>query len=178
MNRLTLLLPLALAACAKHPAPLLPPPEVDAVPAASAPVPTEVRPAMQQDRLQGHWTITKVNGKPVQGLWLELGGEGLSTITKRPDGGTNVGTPQPRTSAYLGCNWLHLNGWTRNGDKLLLGIEMSIRTERGCGNPANSAIEEQAYAVLRLAMTMELTPPDALRLINEKGTLDLVRQRS
>jgi hypothetical protein len=37
------------------------------------------------------------------------------------------------------------------------------------------ALEEQAYAVLTTPITMELTPPNRLRLINEKGTLDLVR---
>jgi hypothetical protein len=36
------------------------------------------------------------------------------------------------------------------------------------------ALDDEAYAILNQAMTMELTPPNRLRLINEKGTLDLV----
>jgi hypothetical protein len=127
------------------------------------------------DNLPGRWTIAVVNGKPTSRLWLEFGGEGPVIATKRADGGFNIGGPQPPTRAHLGCNDLHLNGWTRNGDKLNLGIEWSRRTERGCASPADSAIEEQAYAILRKTMTMELAPPDRLRLINEHGTLDLVR---
>jgi hypothetical protein len=36
-------------------------------------------------------------------------------------------------------------------------------------------IDDQAAAILRGPMTMEITPTDRLRLINEAGTLDLVR---
>jgi heat shock protein HslJ len=155
-------LPLALAACASHPVALAPPA-------------AEVRPAIANDRLQGRWDIASVNGRPSNGLWLELGGEGLGTITKT-ERGIFVGSPQPLTQAHLGCNDLRLNGWTRNGDKLILGIEMSTMTERGC-DPATHALETQAHAILRKSMTMEFTPPNRLRLVNEHGSLDLIRQQ-
>ena len=51
---------------------------------------------------------------------------------------------------------------------------MSFRTERGC-DAGTMALDEGAYAILNETMTMELTPPSHLRLINEKGSLDLVR---
>ena len=160
MIRLASLLALTLAACAGQPAPLPPPA-------------TDVRPVVAQDKLQGRWTITAVNGRQVAGLWIELGGEGLATITKT-NGGILVRSPQPRTQAHLGCNDWHPSGWTRNGDKLILGREMSHRTERGC-DEARMALDDEAYAILNLPMTMELTPPNQLRLINEKGSLDLMR---
>lgn len=163
MIRLALLLPLALAACASDPV-SIPPPDA------------EVRPVVGKDSLQGHWTITAVNGLQSNRLWLKLGGEGLGTITKTGNA-IFVGSPEPRTRAYLGCNDLHLNGWTRNGDKLTLGVEMSRMTERGC-DPATEALETQAHAILRKTMTMEFTPPNRLRLINENGTLELVREES
>ena len=163
MIRLALLLPLALAACASGPL-TLPPPDA------------EVRPVVASDRLQGRWTITAVNGRPGNGLWLELGGEGPGTVT-RTGSALFVGSPLPRTRAFLGCNNWHPNGWTRNGDKLTLGTEMSQRTERGC-DPATTALDEEAYAVLHQTMTMEFTPPNRLRLINEHGTLELVREDS
>jgi heat shock protein HslJ len=131
-----------------------------------------VRPVVANDKLQGRWNITAVNGRSSNGLWLELGGEGPATITKK-ESGIFVASPQPRTQAFLGCNNWYPNGWTRNGDKLALGREMSVRTERGC-DPARMALDDEAYAILNQAMTMELTPPNRLRLINEKGTLDLV----
>lgn len=163
MIRLASLLPFALAACATGPAP--PPPPVE-----------EVRPAIATDSLQGHWTITAVNGRQSNNLWLELGGEGLGTVT-RTESGMLVGSPLPRTRAYLGCNDLRLNGWARNGGKLTLGMEMSFMTERGC-DPATMALEDEALKVLRKSMTMEFTPPNHLRLINEDGTLDLVRSEN
>lgn len=161
MIRCALFMSLALAACARGPI-ALPPPEVD------------TRPVVANDSLQGRWTITAVNGRPTDGLWLNLGGEGLGTVT-RTENGLLVGSPQPRSQAHLGCNNWHPNGWTRNGDKLTLGAEMSIRTERGC-DPDRMALDDQAYAVLSRTMTMELTPPSRLRLINEHGTLDLIRE--
>lgn len=158
-----MLMPLALGGCAT--APIAPAPPV-----------AEVRPIVAQDNLQGRWTITVVNGRDVSGLWLELGGEGLGNVTKTGNG-IFVRSPQPLTRAHLGCNDWRPNGWTRNGDKLTLGIEMSDRTERGC-DAARMALDDEAYAILHEAMTMELTRPNRLRLINEKGTLDLVRGRS
>lgn len=125
--------------------------------------------------LQGRWTITSVNGKKRSGLWLNLGGEGRGTLTKTANG-VLVGSPQPRTQAYLGCNDWHPNGWTQNGDKLILSAEMSLRTERGC-DAARLAIDDQAYAVLTRPMTMKLTPPGNLRLDNKYGILDLVRDK-
>jgi hypothetical protein len=113
----------------------------------------------------------------VQGAVLELGGEGPMTTEKHADGGIIVKAPRPASHASLGCNEVHLQGWTRNGDKLMVGTELAPRTERGC-DARTERLDQAAYDILRLAMTMELTPPDRLRLINEKGTLDLVRQRS
>lgn len=148
-----------------------------ATPNAAVPSPAaEVRPVVAQDNLQGRWTITAVNGQPATQLWLELGAERIGPITTVGNA-VYIGTPSPPTTAYLGCNWLRLNGWTRNGDKLILGIEGSRMTERGCGSPIDTAREKAAHAILRLPMTMELTPPDRLRLINEAGTLDLVRSQ-
>lgn len=51
----------------------------------------------------------------------------------------------------------------------------AMRTERGCDERI-IAQEEQGYAIPRLPVTMELTPANRLRLVNEHGTLDLVRQ--
>jgi heat shock protein HslJ len=168
MNRLALLLPLALAACARPEAALTPPAEPVA--------PAEVRPVVASDVLQGRWTVTAVNGKAASRLWLELGAEGPTIVAQRADGGINIGGQQPPTVASLGCNTLRLNGWSRNGDKLVLGIEGSSKTEMGC-DAATMTLEQQAHAILRLPMTMELTPPARLRLINEAGTLDLVREQ-
>lgn len=162
MTRLALLLPLALASCAS-----------DSV---SAPLPGgEVRPVVTYDDLKGRWIITSVNGRQSNGLALELGGEGLGTVT-RTDRGTFVESPQPPTGAYLGCNHLRLNGWTREGDKLTLGIAGSTMTERGC-DPSVEALETQAYAILRNAMTMEFTAPKRLRLTNANGTLELISDK-
>jgi heat shock protein HslJ len=177
MNRLLSFLPLALAACASHPAPLPPPFDAAHASQAEALAPHEVRSVVQQDSLQGRWTITQVNGRKVSGLWLDLGGEGSGAVAKRPDGGMNMESPQPQTSAFLGCNDLRLSGWSRNGDKLFVGSAWSTMTERGC-SPAIMATEDQTQFILRVPMTMELTSPDRLRLVNEAGTLDLVRQRS
>lgn len=154
------LLPLALAACASVPEP--------------APQPVEeVRPVVAQDKLQGRWTIVAVNGKASPGLWLELGGEGIGAITQTGNA-VYVATPLPETEAMLGCNWWRPNGWSRNGDKLSFGLEMSTMTERGC-DPEVIALEELTYSILRKTLTMEMTPPDRMRLINEVGSVDLVR---
>ena len=160
MLRFALLLPLSLAACAT-------------APVAPAPSAAEVRPVVAEDNLQGRWTMTAVNGQQVRGLWLELGGEGLGTVTQTGNG-IFVTSPQPRTRAFLGCNDWHPNGWTRNGDKLTLGREMSHRTELGC-DAVTMALDDEAYAILSETITMEFTPPSHLRLVNEHGTLDLVR---
>ena len=73
--------------------------------------------------------MSAVNEHPTTGLWLELGREGSVVMTRRADGGINIGSPQPPMGAFLGCNNLHLTGWTRNGDKLNLGLEGSHKTE-------------------------------------------------
>jgi len=54
---------------------------------------------------------------------------------------------------------------------------MSLRTERGC-DAATMALDEEAYAILRATTTMEFAPPNRLRLINESGSLELVRSGS
>ena len=162
--RAVAILCVVLTACASDPV-SLPPPN------------TDVRPVVAKDDLRGRWTITSVNGRPVNGLWIELGGEGPVSVTRRADGGMNIGAPQLRSRAYPGCNYWHPNGWTRNGDKLTLGREMSLRTEMGC-DTATTALDDEAYAVLTRTMTMEFTPPSRLRLINENGTLDLLRSNS
>jgi hypothetical protein len=163
MIRLALTLPLALSACATRQAPL-------------PPSQAEVPPIVAAVDLRGRWTITEVNGRPVPGLWLELGGEGLATITKRGSG-IYVASPQPPTRAHLGCNEWYPSGWTREGDTLILGREMSHRTERGC-DAAREALDDEAYAVLSEPMTMEFNRPNRLRLINENGSLELVRSGS
>jgi hypothetical protein len=56
-------------------------------------------------------------------------------------------------------------------------MEMARMTERGC-NPGGMASETGAHAIPSKAMTMALTPPGRLRLINDNGTLELVRQGS
>ena len=160
MKRLALLVTIIPAACSTG----------------NVPTPTtqaEIRPVVAADSLQGRWSIAAVNGKQTNGLWLDLGGEGLGTVT-RTGNGIFVGSPQPRTRAFLGCNDWHPNGWSRNGDKLTLGREMSYRTERGC-DEATMALDDETYAILNKTMTMEFTPPNRLRLINENGTIDLVR---
>lgn len=166
MIRLALLLPLTLAACAVR---------ADSPPSpgsAGRPAAEEVRPAASPD-LRGRWTVTAVNGRPESGLWLELGGEGPATITKKGSG-IYVASPQPPTKAFLGCNSWHPSGWTRSGDKLTLGREMSRRTERGC-DAASEALDDEAYAILSKTMTMEFASPNRLRLANESGTLELIR---
>jgi len=125
------------------------------------------------DNIQGRWTINQVNGEQVTGLWLELGGEGAAIITNSGNA-IFVALPQPETKAFLGCNNWHPSGWSRSGDKLTLGTELSHRTERGC-DAATMAIDDAAYAILRGTMTMELTPPNQLRLISANGSLELVR---
>lgn len=161
-----LLLALTLAACAVG-ADTAPPP-ADAGWAAAE----EVGPSPTPD-LRGRWTITAVNGRPQSGLWLELGGEGLAKITTKGSG-VYVGSPQPPTRAYLGCNWWDPSGWTRSGNNLTLGVEMSRRTERGC-EAAREALDDEAYAILRKPLTMEFIPPNRLHLANGGGTLELIR---
>lgn len=161
-----LLLPVALTACAS----------VASIPPA-ADQQEEVRPAVTSDDLRGRWSILSVNGQAASGAWLELGAKGPPVVARRPDGGFNIGVPGAPTTAYLGCNWLRLNGWTRNGDKLALGINGATRTERGCDERI-MAQEEQGYAIFRLPVTMELTPPGRLRLVNENGSVDLIREQS
>ena len=133
----------------------------------------DVGPVVAEDNLQGRYTITAVNGRQVSGLWLELGGEGFAKITTTRNA-VFVASPQPLTKAFLGCNDLYPSGWTRKGDKLTLGVQMSHRTERGC-DPVRESVDDEAYAILRKTVTMEFTPPNHLRLINEIGTLDLDR---
>jgi len=146
---------LVLAACTATPPPL-PPPDV------------QVRPVTARDNLKGRWVIAQVDGRGVEGLWLELGGEGLATS------GGQARAPTAPSRAYLGCNTWYLQGWTRNGDKLMLGTQGSSMTEIGC-ETARMATETRVAAILGEAATMELTPPSRLRLINGLGTLDLVR---
>lgn len=159
MSRLELILPLALAACSTGTVPL-PPTHAD------------IRSVVTRDGLQGRWAITSVNGRAGNGLWLELGGEGFATVTTTK-GAVFVASPQPPTQAYLGCNDWFPSGWTRKGGKLMLGREMSQRTERGC-DEAREALDDEAYAILTKPMTIAFTPPNRLRLINENGTLELV----
>jgi hypothetical protein len=163
MFRLAPLLPLALTACAMRP---------DAPPSPTAASRPATKGQTATPDLRGRWTVTLVNGRPEPGLWLELGGEGLATITTRSSG-VYVASPQPPTKAFLGCNWWRSSGWTRSGDKLTLGREMSTRTERGC-DAASEALDDLAYSILSRPMIMELGAPDRLRLANEIGTLELV----
>lgn len=167
MVRLVLLLPLTVAACTVR-ADTAPPSA-----AAARPEVLKVRPTPTPE-LRGRWIVTQVNGRPEAGLWLELGGEGVATIT-RSGSAIYVGSPQPPTEAFLGCNLWRPSGWTREGGKLILGREMSTRTERGC-DEASEALDDEAYAILTKPMTMEFIPPNRLRLRNETGSLELVRK--
>jgi hypothetical protein len=162
MIRLSPMLALALVACTMPPVPL----------PATQP---EVRPVVAEDQLMGRWAVESVNGHPAPGLWVELGAEGLATIT-RTGTAVFVASPLPPTRAFLGCNNWNPSGWTRTGDKLTLGVEMSHRTERGC-DPVTMALDDEAYAILAKTLTMEFTGSDRLRLINERGAIELVRNR-
>jgi hypothetical protein len=164
MTRVASLLPLALAACATR-ADKPPPP-------ATVVMPVAARPTTALD-LRGRWTVTALSGRPVTGLWLEIGGEGLARITQQGNA-IFVGSPQPTTRTFLGCNWWNRSGWTREGDRLVFGREMSRRTEMGC-DAARAAIDAEAYAIVTRPMTMAFLPPDRLSLSNTSGTLDLVR---
>jgi len=134
----------------------------------------DLRPIVAAADLQGRWTITSVNGRPVARPWLELGGEGIGTVTAT---GTTifVASPQPPSQVHLGCNEWYPNGWARSGDKLIFGTEMSHSTERGC-DAATMAVDDEVHAIVRKPMTMEYAQPDRLRLTNENGSLELVRR--
>lgn len=107
-----------------------------------------------KDNLDGRWTIAAVNGRALSGVSLTL---------------------QGGAAAYrLACN-SGAGKVSRNGDKLFLTD--AALTEMAC-DAGRMQIDSEVINVLRVAMTMELTPPDRLRLVNEAGTLDLVRHRS
>jgi uncharacterized membrane protein len=127
------------------------PAPVSQPPAPQSPV---VRPVTLQDRIDGRWTVRTLNGQQASGLWLEF------------DGGS--------ARYNLACNGGggHL---LRNGDKL--SINQAVLTEKGCDR-TRMQIDDAAIAILRRPMTMEFTPPDRLRLINESGTIELVRAAS
>ena len=81
MRQAAILLPVLVVGCSSHSA-------------VSPPVLVEAPPVIASDRLQGRWMITAVNEHRTNGrLWLELGGEGPVLITRRPDGGMNIGGP-------------------------------------------------------------------------------------
>ena len=149
-------LPLLLAACAT--AAVACPPA--AAPGAASP--------------EGRWTIAAVEGRPVRGLWIALGGEGIGTVTRAGDG-LRVASPQPPSRAYLGCNDWHPNGWARDGNTLTMGVEMSHRTERGC-DAARMTLDDAALAILMAPMAIAFDGSGRLRLSNARGTLDLVRE--
>ena len=163
MLRLTLMLAVALVSCSA----------VDAPPPITW---SGVLPIFASDHLQGRWTISSVNGRPSSGLWLELGGAGFAKITTTK-AAVFVRSPQPPTRAYLGCNDWFPSGWTSNGNKLTLGLEMSHRTERGY-DYAREALDSEAYATLSKTMTIEFTSSSRLRLTNDKGVLELFRNGS
>jgi hypothetical protein len=163
MIRLVLTLVFAVAACSTGTVPL---PRTQ----------TDVRPTAPRVDLWGRWTITSVNGRRANGLWLELGSEGLATVTTK-NSAIYVASPQPPTRAFLGCNNWYPSGWTRIGDELSLGIEMSHRTERGC-DAATTAVDDEAYAILHTSMAMEFTSANCLRLVNKHGNLQLSREVS
>lgn len=125
---------------------------------ATGPVPlpppdAEVRPLVGGDRLDGSWTVRAINGQAAAKASLTLRGADVSV--------------------RLPCNSAS-GSMTRNGDKLF--VTALAMTEMACLDPRVSAAEEQMIAVLRLPMTGEFRPPSDLRLVNEAGTLDLVRQ--
>jgi hypothetical protein len=167
MVRVFVLLPLLLAACTVRT-------DIPPSPAAAGrPVAEQPPPAAAPD-LKGRWTIAQVNGRSVAGLLLELGGEGLVTLTKVGNA-VYVRSPHPQTRAHLGCNWWHPSGWTREGNTLSLGREASRRTEMGC-DEATKALDDQAYAIISKPMSYAFISPDGLRLVNDSGTLELARE--
>lgn len=124
---------------------------------ATGPVPlpppdADVRPVTVRDDLNGRWSIVTIGGTPVSGMSLAFAGTTLRAALACNGGGGTI---------------------SRNGDKLFL--DRLALTERAC-EPARMALDEQVAAILRLPVTMEFTPPGRLRLINEAGSLDLIRQ--
>lgn len=123
---------------------------------APAPLPppdAEVRPVTTRDSLEGRWDIAAIDGSPVSGPSLTFDGTTLRSQLACNSGGTR---------------------FSRNGDKLFAG-PLAL-TERAC-DPELMRLDGRVSAILRLPVTMELTPPIRLRLINEAGTIDLVRHQ-
>ncbi len=114
-----------------------------------------VRPVVARDNLDGEWKLVRLNDQPY-------------------DGSLTFAGPSVR---FRFCN-TGSGRLSRNGDKLIVGAPFQM-TEMACVDPLvpGRDREAEALAVLRLPMTMELTPPDRLRLVNEAGSLDLVRTR-
>ena len=146
MNFLTLLVPLALAACATWTLP-----EPSSSVNLTAPTATTSRPIVITDVVKGRWTFVALNSRPVSGPWLEFD-RGSARYRLACNGGVGI--------------------VVQTGDKL--SINPASLTEMGC-DQARHQIDEEAVAVLRGAMTMKFTPPDRLRLSNRSGTIDLVR---
>ena len=112
----------------------------------------EVSPLLATDRLDGRWRIARVNDRVLSGPTLEFAGQSASWNLACNSGGGIL---------------------SRNGDKL--AIDQAMLTERGCG-AGREAIDSSIIAILRQGITVEITSPDGLRLINNEGTLDLQRQ--
>ena len=112
----------------------------------------EVSPLLATDRLDGRWRIARVDDRVLSGPTLEFAGQSANWNLACNSGGGIL---------------------SRNGDKL--AIDQAMLTERGCGD-GREAIDSSIIAILRQGMTVEITSPDGLRLINSEGTLDLQRQ--
>ena len=111
-----------------------------------------VSPLLATDRLDGRWRIARVNDRVLSGPTLEFAGQSANWNLACNSGGGIL---------------------SRNGDKL--AIDQAMLTERGCGD-GREAIDSSIIAILRQGITVEITSPDGLRLINNEGTLDLQRQ--
>lgn len=118
----------------------------------------EVRPVTADDRLDGRWAIVAVNGRAASQLFADF----------------HLSAAPPRIAVQLGCN-SGSGGAVRNGDKLFI-TDLGT-TEMAC-DPGRMQLDAEMLGILREPMTMELSPPNGLRLVNAGGTLDLVRQRN
>ena len=112
----------------------------------------EVSPLLATDRIDGRWSIARINDRVLSGPTLEFAGQSANWNLACNSGGGIL---------------------SRNGDKL--AIDQAMLTERGCGD-GREAIDSSIIAILRQGITVEITSPDGLRLINNEGTLDLQRQ--
>ena len=107
--------------------------------------------------LVGDWVVVSVNGKPSRGA---------ASIT-------------PQVYSFnFGCNRGRGNARVE-GNRLVVVMPMSV-TEMGCvnpdGSPASSMLNEDAgFRIVSRHSTATFYGADRVRLANEAGTIDLIR---